>query len=285
MKEKSLPLLLSFVLLTILFAAGCQTQLAGVEQPAQQDPGETTASSPIPANELVESGVLTIATTGNAKPFTLVGDDGNLQGYDIDICTEMAQRLGLRPNFVVLEWAGILPGLAANRFDIVCTGVGRTPERLAAPDFLFGAATVQDGTGLVVRADNNQIHSWADARGMKMGGVRGAYYSSDVSQLFDGDVQLTEYPGETELFLDLQNGRIDFATMGYLVAAVRSTENPNLRLVDEPINPIPKGIPVNKNAPTLLANVDRLIAEFTETGQLEEWQIKWFGIPALPEGE
>lgn len=294
MKQKRFLSVLCLFIVSFLIVVGCQPQEApgevvdtptsGQEDVADQpdDASDDAQEVMIPAGELVEPGKLTIATTGNAKPYTLVNDEGGLEGYDIDVCREIAERLGLEPNFVILEWSGILPGLSANRFDMVCTGVGRTEERLASPDFLFSEATVQDGTGLVVRADDDRIQTWDDARGLKMGGVRGAYYSSDVTELLNGDVELVEYPGETELYLDLQNRRIDFATTGYLVAAVRSQEDPNIKLAAEPFHPVTKGIPINKNAPTLHEAVNRLIEEFATSGQLEEWQINWFGVPAMP---
>jgi ABC-type amino acid transport substrate-binding protein len=260
------------------------TEAAEEPDVTQEVEGE---SLEIPEEQLVEPGKLTFGTTGNAAPFTLMTDEGELTGYDVELCREIAKRLGLEPDPVVLEWAGILPGLSAGRFDIVCTGVGRTPERLSSGQFLFSDATIQDGSGTVVRAGDDRVQTWEDVCDLRLGGVRGAYYTGDVQEHleenFGCQAELVEYPGETELFLDLENERIDIAAMGHLVAAIRARDNPNLELSPlSVLNPTTKGLPISNDSPMLLEVVNSLIAEFSESGQLEEWHQQWFGVSAMP---
>lgn len=47
----------------------------------------------------------------------------------MDIAKAVAARLGLRPQFVLTEWSGILGGLQANKYDVIINQVGITPER------------------------------------------------------------------------------------------------------------------------------------------------------------
>src|SRR5690606_38074353 len=76
-----------------------------------------------------ERGVLTVATEARFPPFEFV-KDGKIVGYSSDIMEHILKEL---PNVeykqLDLPWQGILPGLAAKRFDYVVTSVTATKER------------------------------------------------------------------------------------------------------------------------------------------------------------
>jgi polar amino acid transport system substrate-binding protein/cystine transport system substrate-binding protein len=247
-------------------------------------PAEESAEGAIPSEELVVPGKLTIATTGSADPFTIVNEDGDLVGYDIDACTALAEKLELEPDWVVIEWAGTLPGLKADRFDMVCSGVGLTPERLTSPDFNMTVPTIQGGGAIYVREGDDRFQSWEDLDGMVMGSVRGAWYGPWIVENQEGDIEFVEYPGETELFLDLENERLDFIAFGSLGAG-RLTDAYDVQVVLEEFRPTPYGAAVRKEALTLLKEANTAFLEWRQSGQLSEWQTEWFGAPHLPGGE
>ena len=54
---------------------------------------------------------------------------GKPEGFDIDFATELATRLGVKPEFVVMNWDGILAGLASNRYDVIISSMNITDDR------------------------------------------------------------------------------------------------------------------------------------------------------------
>ena len=163
---------------------------------------------------------------------------------------------------------------------MVCSGVGLTPERLTSTEFNMSVPTIQGGGSVYVRADDDRIQSWDDIDGTVMGSVRGAWYGPWVVENFDADVEFVEYPGETELFLDLENERLDFVAFGSLGAG-RLTESYDVKVAIPVFRPTPYGMALRKEARTLLREVNNLAWEFQENGDLERWQTEWFGQPHL----
>ena len=64
------------------------------------------------------------------KEHTLEGGEKlSMAGFDIDVMYRIAADLGVKAEFVQLDWAGLLPGLAAGRFDAVASGVTPRTEK------------------------------------------------------------------------------------------------------------------------------------------------------------
>ena len=76
-----------------------------------------------------QAGVLKIAVEGTYPPFTYRGPGGALEGFDIDVAKALAAKLGVKPEFVITEWGGILAGLQAGKYDVIINQVTITPER------------------------------------------------------------------------------------------------------------------------------------------------------------
>lgn len=58
----------------------------------------------------VNNGVLTVGAEMSYPPFEDIADDGSTPiGFDVDIATEVADRLGLDVKFINTAWDGILP--------------------------------------------------------------------------------------------------------------------------------------------------------------------------------
>src|SRR6476661_7852216 len=81
-------------------------------------------------------GTLRIALEGTYPPFNFKDPKtGQLTGYDVDVARLVAARLGLKPEFVTTEWASILAGLGAGKYDVIISQVNVTPKREQAFDF------------------------------------------------------------------------------------------------------------------------------------------------------
>ena len=80
--------------------------------------------------------MLKIGTEGTYKPFSFHADgSGELTGYDVEIITAVADKLGVKPSFQETQFDAIFAGLEAKRFDVVANQVSITDERKAKYDF------------------------------------------------------------------------------------------------------------------------------------------------------
>jgi polar amino acid transport system substrate-binding protein/cystine transport system substrate-binding protein len=228
---------------------------------------------------LVSPGTLTIATTGNAPPLSLIGADGQLAGFDIALCTKIAEKLGLTPKFVRVDFAATIPGLKANRFDMICSAVARTPARLESRDLFMSEPTIENFSTLVVK-DGSRIAAVADARNHRVGVVRGGQEGKLLEEIFGSEITITSYPGIAEELLDLRNGRIDAVAMNFTTASHHVASHPELHVitpgfVKEGVSPYTHGLVVSRSQPALLEAVNAQIKTMRGDGSLDTLKAEW----------
>ena len=230
---------------------------------------------------LVNQGALTVGTSGSAPPFSMTTPTGDLDGFDIEVAKRLGEALGLEVDFDKLDFAGLLPGLAAGRFDIIASGVTRTPERLASTDFFLLSPYIVNGVAVTRRAGEDDITGWDTVCGKVMGAVRGGTFQKiAMEKLPAGCVTSTrEYPGATELFLDLRNGRIDFAAHDFLGPnyLLKSGQVEDIEVLDDLLATITQSVAVSSTNKPLADAIDAQFATWREDGTLQSLIEKWFG--------
>ena len=79
--------------------------------------------------------MLRVGTEGVYSPFSYHDPaTGQLVGYDVDVARAVADKLGVKVEFVETPWDSIFAALEANRFDVVANEVTITSEREAKYD-------------------------------------------------------------------------------------------------------------------------------------------------------
>ena len=230
---------------------------------------------------LVEDGVLTVGTSGSAPPFSMTTPTGDLAGFDVDVATMLGEALGLEPSFEKLDFAGLLPGQTSGRFDIIASGVTRTPERLASEDFILLSPYILNGVAITRRAGDDEITGWDTVCGKVMGAVRGGTFQKIALEQLPADcvTETREYPGATELFLDLRNGRIDFAAHDFLGPnfLLKSGQISDVVVLDDLLATITQSVAVNAGNEPLADAIDTQFAVWRDDGTLQALIEEWFG--------
>ena len=102
-----------------------------------------------------EKGEIVIATEGTWAPWTYTDENGNLVGFDVEIATAIAEKLGVKATFVTVEWDGILAGIDSGRYDIAANGIDVTEQR--SEKYNFSTPYAFNRTALVVRGDKTGV--------------------------------------------------------------------------------------------------------------------------------
>ena len=106
-------------------------------------------TAPAVADQLADikaNGKIVVATEMHFPPFDLLAD-GEFQGIDRELVNGVAKSLGVQVEYLDLPWDSILPGLEANKFDLVIAPVTMTAERAKRYAFTLpiGDATYLSG--------------------------------------------------------------------------------------------------------------------------------------------
>lgn len=268
--------------LTIIAAAAAAAFAVAQEPAAAEDDeafaaaiGEPQAFAGLPAawtfRNLVKDGTLTVGTTGAAPPRTFVDPaTSELTGSYVELFRKLGADLGLKVEFVQLEWAGILPGLAADRFDLACDGASWTAERLGSDQFLLTSPTAVNATVAITRKDTG-IRTFEDAKTADLGGVRGENYFEGAKAALP-DAPATDFPGLQESLIGLQNDQVKLVAMNLSNALNVLETAPNkddLALVGPALQVFPQGLCVNPQEPDLLVAVNVLLGNYRADGTLK----------------
>lgn len=221
-------------------------------------------------------GTLKVALEGTYPPFNYKDQKtGQLAGYDVDVARLLATKLGVKVEFVSSEWAGILAGLSANKYDVIVSQVGINPKREQAFD--FSTPYIYSMPQLIVRKDEKAAYtSLADLKGKKLGVGQGSVYEQQARAVPGIDVR--SYAAAPDTMSDLASGRLDAALNDSLMSAYL------LKISRLPIKAGARvgavermGIPFHKGNPEFKAALNKALADVAADGSLKAISIKWFG--------
>ena len=80
-------------------------------------------------DDIVKAGVVRIGVFTDLEPYGFLDASGKNVGYDVDIGTELAKRLGVKTEFVQVAGPTRVPSLVAGKVDVVVADFTRTLER------------------------------------------------------------------------------------------------------------------------------------------------------------
>jgi polar amino acid transport system substrate-binding protein/arginine/ornithine transport system substrate-binding protein len=147
-----------------------------------------------------------VGVEGNYPPFSKLGADGKLSGFDIDIALAVCARLGVECTLVQQEWDGMMPALQARKFDMIVASMTITDERRKAADFSDPYYDVP--SRWVAKAGAFKDASPASLKGKKIIVLRNSPRAKFVADNYkDADVLLVNK--ETDVYMELVAGRGD----------------------------------------------------------------------------
>ncbi|MDY6848640.1 MAG: ABC transporter substrate-binding protein [Thermodesulfobacteriota bacterium] len=224
-----------------------------------------------------DEGVLRYAMSGQYPPFNFVDESNQLAGFDVEICREIARRMEVEGRPLSTAWDGIVAGLLAKKYELICGSMAITQERLAAID--FSEPYYRSGAQLFVRR-GAPLRSAEDLAGRKVGVTLGTTYESWVRDNLP-QVEVRTYKGVPAMILDVVNGRID----GFITDRIVGT-----LAIEDKGAPIDRagpllyeehmGIALRQGNPGLKAAINKALAEMRQDGTYREISLRWLKLDA-----
>ncbi len=261
------------------------TETETTETETAETDTETEASSVIDLSgvKLKSDGVLSVGCEVGYPPFEDFADDGTTPiGYDIDIITAVADKLGLEVNIINTAWDGIFAGIDVN-YDVVCSAVTITPERQET--MIFSTPYINNYQSVVLLADDDKtISSFNDLDGMSIAVQKETtsdILMSDYKSTGTIDVQIVANEKVTSCFTQLQNGEVDAVVVDSTVADgyINSSDDFVIAYKDT-AEAEQFGIAMGKENTALQAAINQALAELEEEGYIQETYDYWFGAAA-----
>ena len=257
-----LALMLALILVTTALVAGCGEK---TEEPKEEEKVTVTT---------LEEGKLLMGSDTTYPPFESIGDNGDPEGFDIDIAIELADRLGLELEVVTTAWEGIIPGLKTDKYDILMSAMTITDERQAEID--FSDPYIDSNQSIAVKKGTTDITSEEDLVG-KVVGVQVDTTGQFTAEEIAGIKEIRKYDTILLAFQELELGRIDAIMNDYPVNAYLSKMRGQTEVVATVTTDEQYGIGVKKGNDQLLEAINEALADMVADGTYDEIFETWFG--------
>jgi arginine/ornithine transport system substrate-binding protein len=160
---------------------------------------------------------LKLGVEGAYPPFSEIGTDGKLKGFDIDIAMALCAKIKAECTLVQTEFDAAIPALMAKKVDAIVASMAITTERRKV--VVFTDKYYNTPARFVTKAGATFPVTAAGLKGRRIGVQRTTVHDRYVTEKFK-DSEIVRYAKQDEVFLDLVSGRID----GTLVDSVAADE-------------------------------------------------------------
>ena len=239
--------------------------------------GTALSASKSAIERIKKDGKILVAIDATYPPMESEGPDGKPVGFDIDFANELAKRLGIKAEFIVMNWDGILAGLNSKRYDVIISSMNITDERKNQVDFVeyvqmsqlyiakTGTIITKEadlaGKVIAVQADTT---SFEYAEGLKKKGV--AVKAVKAFKL------------ATDAFAAVKAGQAEVIVVDEPVGKYYAKQDSKtFQLSGRAMAPEPVGIAIRKTDKDLLEEIKKVVDQMKQDGTLKKISVTWFG--------
>lgn len=193
-----------------------------------------TAALAGPLQDRIDDGKTIRIGFANEVPWAYPGEGnaplGFVNAHVLGVLKEMGYE-NIEP--VVTDWGGLIPGLQANRFDIITGGMYILNSRCENVTFSEPMAKVSDAF-IVQKGNPEGVESYQDIveKGATM--VTGAGFNTVEAALKEGvpEGKIMQVPGPTEILAAVKAGRAAAGAVTFFTAQALAAENPEIEVTD-----------------------------------------------------
>lgn len=234
-----------------------------------------------------ESNTLVVGFDQDFPPFGYVGDDGEYTGFDIEMATECAKRMGKEIVLQPIDWDAKDMELEAGTIDCIWNGFtinGREDK------YTWTKAYMDNSQVFVVKADSG-ITSLEDLAGkvvevQKESSAQTALEDDDHKDLLASFGQFLTVDQYNTAFMDLESGAVDAIGIDIGVAHFQlEGKEDKFTILKEQISSEQYGIGFLKGNEELRDKVEAALMELVEDGTFAEISNKYFGYDVSILGE
>ena len=174
-------------------------------------------------------GPLVVAADVGFAPHAMVRPDGSAEGFNVDLASEIARRLG-RPGYEIVdqEFSGVFAGLNAQRFEFIIAPTTMTLER--SREVLFVEGYLDTDYTFLIPDDAAEIASLDDIRGQAIAVNNGSVYDVWASENSDRyDLEVQRYGKNADAVQAVLTGRAFANLAGETVAKWAALQSPLLK--------------------------------------------------------
>ena len=215
---------------------------------------------------------VTIATVGSYHPFDFVNDEGEIDGLEPELGDELCRRADLECEWVINDWADMIPDLVAGEFDAIFSGMSITAEREELIDFTE-AYYPPTPSVYVARAGEGD-----EAVEGTIGAATNTIYSDYFTELGRPFVPLNEAEDFTTSVDAVLDGTVDAVLVDHGYAVEKVSEHEGRLEIVGPSVLLDRGLGIGvRKGSDLKPKLDEALASMKADGTVNTLILKWVG--------
>jgi polar amino acid transport system substrate-binding protein len=243
--------------------------------------GSAAASAVALPAAIKAAGVITIATDASYAPVeSFAKDNKTIVGIDPDLGAAIGKELGVKVKFTNTGFDGIIPALAAGRFDMAMSAMTDNTTRQKTVDFVdyFSA-----GTSFMGKVGGKTVQTLADLCGLKVAVEKGTTEQDDATAQSKkcttagkSAVTVLPYPDQNGANLALSAGRADIVMADSPIVAYAAAQSKGQFVaVGTTYGTAPYGIAFPKTSSALRDAVAAALQKLIDDGTYKTVLAKW----------
>jgi cyclohexadienyl dehydratase len=236
----------------------------------------TAATAQSALNEILDSGVLKVGTTGDWNPMSVRDPASNsYKGFDVDVMNELAADLGVEVEFVPTDWKTLVNGVVAGKYHM--TGSASiSPPRMKVAGFSDSYIAVEIFPFTHTdKADQFDGYDSINQPGVKVATTLGTTFEGLAREWFpNAEITVVEAPARG--FQEVISGRADVFITSNIEGSTLVTKFPLTRVKNtEPRAPSPIAMLMPQDDQVWINYVNNWIKIKEAGGFFETTAAKW----------
>ncbi len=223
--------------------------------------------------KLAEAGSITIGTKFDQPLFGLVGPDDKPEGFDVEIATLIAGKLGIAPDDI--EWTETIsanrePFIQSGQVDLVVATYTINDARKEVVS--FAGPYYVAGQSILTLASNEDIEGPDDLGGKKVCTVSGSTPEKNLLDNFP-DTEVVALGAYSDCLEPLRNGQVDALSTDNVILAGFAADDPTFEVRGEQFTEEPYGIGLALEDTDFRMWINDVLEESFEDGSwTEAWE-------------
>lgn len=239
----------------------------------------SAASAGSKLQEILDAGTIRIGVSLGGEPIGFRDDKNNPVGYDVDVATMLAEKLGVKPEFTDVSGDARVSMLVANQLDLVVANTSATLARAKAVS--FSIPYNRAGLRIIVQADAG-ITTLEGLAGKKVVVGRGTTGETFLKHAVPtAELVYTDNFSPDGVLL-LKQKRVDAGIEDSSMLDYLATKESSLVTLPGLYSNDPIGIAIAQGDPDFQRWVDMFVSDYIQSGAYETNYKKWWGEKANP---
>lgn len=226
-----------------------------------------------------DDSVLVVGTTAAYAPFVSINEQGEYEGFDVDVARELAKELGKTVELKDLgSMTPLFMALEQGKIDVIIWGLSIIPERLQRMAMVPYSGELISAYQLVFW---NKIPEGIKSIQDLAGKVVCVEVGSAQEKVLSRYPQVIQKPVEkvVDSLMEIQYGKADAAFIEPAVAKKFQAKFQEIKMLDVPLGKEDQefgiGIAIKKDNTDLIEQTQQAIASLKKAGTLQQLEEKW----------